>query len=189
MYKKICVTNRALVSDKSFEDKISEVLKNFDIDILILREKDLNSEEFLKLSKKIKKICDYNETEFYINSFYEIARELSVKNVALPLKIAEAAGDLSAFENIIISIHDKDEIKRAENIGATALMFGNVFETNCKPGKAGRGAEKLKDIVGLSSLPVYAIGGIDDENQEFSVLQSGAEGIAKMSFYMTNKIS
>ena len=56
MYKKICVTNRALVSDKSFEDKISEVLKNFDIDILILREKDLNSEEFLKLSKKIKKI-------------------------------------------------------------------------------------------------------------------------------------
>lgn len=189
MYKNICVTNRALVSDKSFEDKISEVLKNFDIDILILREKDLHREDFLELSKKIKKICDYNESEFYINYFYEIARELNVKNVALPLKIAEAAGDLSDFENIIISIHDKDEIKRAENIGATALMFGNVFETTCKPGKAGRGVEKLKEIVGFSSLPVYAIGGINDEKQEFSVLQAGAEGIAKMSFYMTNKIS
>lgn len=177
------------MSDKSFEDKISEVLKNFDIDILILREKDLQREDFLALSKKIKKICDYNKTEFYINSFYEIARELSVKNVALPLKISEASGDLSDFENIIISIHDKDEIKRAENIGATALMFGNVFETNCKPGKAGRGAEKLKEIVGSSSLPVYAIGGINDKEQESSVLQTGAEGIAKMSFYMTNKIS
>lgn len=189
MYKKICVTNRTLVSDKSFEDKISEVLNNFDIDILILREKDLNTEEFLKLSEKIKKICDYNETEFYINSFYEIARKQNVKNIALPLRIAETAGDLSDFENIIISIHDKDEIKRAENIGATALMFGNIYETNCKPGKAGRGVEKLKEIVALSSLPIYAIGGINDENQESSVLQAGAKGIAKMSSYMTNTIS
>ncbi|MDO5015154.1 MAG: thiamine phosphate synthase [Clostridia bacterium] len=183
MYKKICVTNRKLVNGE-LEDKIEEIFQSFDVDILILREKDLPEKQFTDLADKILKICKNYGVNLYINTYYEIAKKLNIKNIALPLQVAQKVDDFSFFDNIIISIHSKDEIIEAENLGATALMYGNIFETSCKIGKAGVGVDSLNEIVNLSKLPIYAIGGIVDEEQEKLILSKGAKGIAKMSTYM-----
>ena len=56
MYKRICVTNRHLVTGDFFE-QIGHVINMKDSpDMLILREKDLTKEDYLELARKVKEL-------------------------------------------------------------------------------------------------------------------------------------
>ncbi|MFA6805453.1 MAG: thiamine phosphate synthase, partial [Candidatus Methanomethylophilaceae archaeon] len=81
------------------------------------------------------------------------------------------------------SVHSIQDAKDAEELGADWLVFGNVFETSCKVGKAGAGTDMLKEVCESTSLPVYAIGGVTADNIR-SVMRSGASGACIMSGLM-----
>ena len=53
----------------------------------------------------------------------------------------------------------------------------------CKKGLAPRGLDFLHEVCSSVKIPVYAIGGIHEENME-SCIQSGAAGVCMMSEYM-----
>jgi thiamine monophosphate synthase len=59
-----------------------------------------------------------------------------------------------------------------------------VFENSCKAGNAPKGIEALKGICSCTSLPVYAIGGIDPGNSS-SVYKAGAVGICSLTGLMS----
>ena len=60
------------------------------------------------------------------------------------------------------SVHDRDEVRRASTEGGVDyLLFGTVFETASKPGRAAAGIDALADAVrAAAGLPVLAIGGV-----------------------------
>ena len=82
-----------------------------------------------------------------------------------------------------VSVHTVEEAVNAEKLGANALIAGHIFMTDCKKGLAPRGLDFLKDICRAVSIPVFAIGGIDDSNSE-AVKLAGAQGECRMSWYM-----
>jgi thiamine-phosphate pyrophosphorylase len=109
----------------------------------------------------------------------DVALAVNADGVHLPagaLSIPEVRG-LAPNLGIAVSTHDRCEVESAAQSGADFVVFGPVFDT---PSKRAYGA--AKGIKGLASacccsIPVIALGGIDNSNAE-SCIRVGAYGIA-----------
>lgn len=117
------------------------------------------------------------------------ARRLGLRRIHLPLpalRSPEAQAARSEFEVITSSVHSTAEAQEALALGATALIAGHIFATDCKKGAPPRGLDFLKEIVALAgSTPVYAIGGIKLQRALLAQLaEAGAKGACIRSQYM-----
>ncbi|WBX82042.1 thiamine phosphate synthase [Virgibacillus salarius] len=79
-----------------------------------------------------------------------------------------------------VSTHSNEVAKRAEQLGATYILYGHVFSTASKKGVKPKGVEKLAAVAKEVSIPVYAIGGITSAKVT-DIYQAKASGIAVMS--------
>lgn len=183
MYKKICVTNRALAAHP-FEEQIKRVL-DVKPDMLILREKDLSEAEYEKLAASVKKMCEHTETQFVLHSYPSVARKLGVSAIHMPLAGFIAMSEAEKAEFIVrgASVHSVEDALRAERAGATYVTAGHIYATDCKKGLPGRGLDFLKEVCVAVRIPVYAIGGIDETNAD-ACIAAGADGVCMMSGYM-----
>ncbi|GMA56755.1 thiamine-phosphate synthase [Alicyclobacillus sacchari] len=75
------------------------------------------------------------------------------------------------------SVHASDEAVAAERAGADYVTFGHVFPSASHPGLPPQGLRALERVVEAVSIPVIAIGGIDERNVR-EVLATGCSGIA-----------
>lgn len=182
----ICITNRK-ICNINFEKRINQICKKHPKSI-ILREKDMSEKDYLHLAKNIIKITNKNNTELILHNFINAAMELEIKKIHLPLQKAEKnKSQLKYFNTVGISVHSKEEAKKAMMLGASYITAGHIFETDCKKGLKGRGLDFLKDIKDISNIPVYAIGGINKNNIE-KTLAAGADGVCIMSEFMKGNI-
>lgn len=182
--KIIGVTNRKLCDD--FYGRIAEISK-MDLEYLILREKDLRHDELKIMAKKIKDILGDSSIKLIINGNINVAEE--VESVGLQLSFKDfSEGRTKGYDGIVgVSIHSLREALECETLGASYLLYGHVFETDCKRGVTPRGLIELKEICSRVRIPVYAIGGINENNYK-DVLDSGAYGVAIMSSLMKQSI-
>ena len=89
------------------------------------------------------------------------------------------------FTKIGISIHSVEEAKVAERLGASYLTAGHIYATDCKKGLLPRGLEFLEEVCKEGKIPVYGIGGIKfDEEQWNDMEKCGAVGGCIMSGMM-----
>lgn len=152
-------------------------------DRIILREKHLSQDDLLKLAIKCKEICDKYSVAFSVNSSIEAARKINA-NIHLPYKLfVENNENIKDFSTIGVSVHSISEAETAEMLGASYLIAGHIFATDCKKGLKPRGLEYLSDISKAVKIPVLGIGGISLERLS-SVLQTGAAGACVMSHFM-----
>lgn len=179
----IAVTNRLLCKD-NFLTRIEEICKAKPYAV-ILREKDLSDDDYETLAVECQKICNEYNVTLFINSKIEIAKKLNIKNIQLSFAdFIQNHNKLKDFNMIAVSVHSKDEAIKAYTLGASFLIAGHIFETDCKKEIAPRGLMFLKEIVNTVNIPVFAIGGITQLNIQ-DVKQNGAKGICIMSQLMT----
>ena len=176
----IGVTNRKLCSD--FYKRIEEISKE-NLKYLILREKDLREEELEIMAMRVKGLLKNSQTKLIVNGNIKVADNIGAYGIQLSFqKFMEFSKE--DFDGIVgVSIHSLSEGVQAEKKGADYLLYGHVFETECKKDLEPRGIEELKEICKRSKIPVYAIGGINQSNFK-TVLDAGAYGIAVMSSLM-----
>ncbi|WP_044975307.1 thiamine phosphate synthase [Ruminococcus sp. HUN007] len=175
---RICVTNRLLCRGDFYETvrKACETAG-----MVILREKDLTETEYTELARKIKEICAETGTDFCINKYAGAARAVGCD--ALQLSYSDFPALPEKFCRTGVSVHSVKEAVTAAEKGADFLIAGHIFATDCKKGVPPRGLRFLTEIISNVEIPVYAIGGINEEN-EHSVLECGAAGVCIMSGYM-----
>ena len=179
--KIIGVTNRKLCDD--FYQRIREIAKENKIDYLVLREKDLIEEELEIMAARIKGILKDSKIKLIINSNVKIADNINAYGVQLSYK-DYIEGKSKGYDKVVgVSVHSLDEAINAEKLGASYILYGHVFETDCKKDLKPRGLDELKNICEKLNINVFAIGGINKENY-LEVLKVGTAGVAIMSSLM-----
>lgn len=184
MFKVISVSARH--HSNNFLQSI-EMIAQSEVEAIILREKDLSEDEYFLLAKKVKEICDKYNKKLIIHSFIDVAKKLGIKNIQLPFSKFIAVDNLHKdFESIGTSVHSVEDAVLAEKSGADYIIAGHIFTTDCKKGLPPRGVEFLKSVCNSVKIPVYAIGGIDDNSvAELSNLNcNNYSGVCVMSALM-----
>lgn len=182
-YKKICITNRTLVTG-DFLEQIRKVAAT-DVDIIILREKDLPEKAYENLAVKVKEICEEEHTKCIVHNFDQVAARMRCSNLHVSMDKFRSMSVYmrESFANLGVSVHSVEEAVEAMNGGANYLIAGHVFPTDCKKGLEARGLDFIRKVTDAVNIPVYALGGISRENME-SCIEAGASGVCMMSGYM-----
>jgi thiamine-phosphate diphosphorylase len=180
--KILVVTNRRLCQENFF-NRIEKLAKTA-IDGIILREKDLSESQYEALAKEVLTICRRYGKECILHSFPDVALRLEATKIHLPLRKAAECMNLDCFKKVGISIHSVEEAKEAQALGATYVTAGHIFATDCKQCLSPRGLSFVKAVRAVAPIPVFAIGGIN-ENNLVAVLGAGADGACFMSSMMT----
>lgn len=176
----IGVTNRKLCED--FYSRIREISQK-ELKYLILREKDLVDEELEIMAARIKGILKDSKIKLIINGNMKVADNVNAYGVHFSYNNFINL-DIVEFQGIKgVSVHSYNEAVEAEKRGADYLIYGHIFETDCKKGLKPKGVNELKKICNKVKIPVYGIGGIN-KNNYMKVINSGAKGIAIMSSLM-----
>lgn len=175
----VCISNRRLCHG-DFLSRL-ESIANSGVESIYLREKYLPRGEYLALLESALKVC---ACDVYAVQYVDVAKRLNAKSIHLSYRaFLEEHRALGGFSNVSVSVHSVEEAMEAQTLGATRLVTGHIFATDCKKGLPPRGVEYLKSICESVSIPVYAIGGITPENAPETVA-SGASGVCVMSSLM-----
>lgn len=177
----VAVTERGL-SVRPFIEQIMRIA-SAGVDMLVLREKDLTPWDYRGLAVLTKSVCEAHGVSFCVNTFVDVASNIGADTVWIPYQRFIENGR-PGIRRVGVSVHSLEEARRAESGGADFLIYGNVFETSCKPGIGAKGFDELDSITGSVLIPVYAIGGIDTDNA--SLMRShNVRGICLRSAFMT----
>ncbi len=150
---------------------------------LILREKQLDEDEYLRLAEKVLASCEKYGVELIIHFYPFAAKKLNIPFLHMPLD--KISPDMSVqFETLGCSVHSLDDVKKAKELGANRIAAGHIFETDCKKDLPPRGLDFLSEVCkSAGDIPVYAIGGINEKNIS-DALGAGAQGVCMMSEMM-----
>ena len=194
------ITNRKLCENENLERQIEKIfsaykrkiiLEDFEIVALTLREKDLDKNEYLNLVKKIYPICKRYRIDLILhqNNDLNLDKKYKIGGIHLSYEIFKSLNKnireelIKKYKRIGVSIHSLDEAKEVESLGATYVVAGHIFKTDCKKGLEPRGLNFIKELSSILTIPIFAIGGINKENSNL-VLNSGAFGVCMMSSLM-----
>ncbi|CAB1245797.1 thiamine phosphate synthase [Clostridium sp. MT-14] len=179
--KLFIVTNRKLVKNNNMLDIIESSVQA-GADAVILREKDLDCSKIIQLAKKIKKITEPQNVPLIINGNMEAA--LEVNSDGFHTNYADYMNEHFKFKGILgVSVHSTLEAANVQKKGADYLLAGHIFKTNCKKGLEPRGIAFLEDMLKNVSIPIIAIGGINESNID-KLLKTDIYGAAVMSLVM-----
>jgi len=120
---------------------------------------------------------------FIVNDHADIAAAVDADGVHLgqdDLPVLYARKLLGNKKLIGVSTHSIDQALAAEAARADYVGFGPLFKTATKDAGTAQGIENLVVIKKTVSIPVIAIGGINQENIG-EVMRTGAEGAAVIS--------
>ena len=194
------ISNRKLCENENLEKQIKKIfsayekkiiLKKFEIVALTLREKDLNKNEYLKLIEKVYPICQKYKINLILHQNYDLNLDdkYNIEGIHLSYSIFKSLNEnikaelIKKYKRIGVSVHSLNEAKEVESLGASYVVAGHIFETDCKKGLEPRGLKFIEDLSSALSIPIFAIGGIDEKNS-LSVINNGAFGVCMMSSIM-----
>ena len=194
------ISNRKLCENQNLEKQIKKIfldyekkiyLENFEIVALTLREKDLDKNEYLNLVEKIYPICKKYGIDLILHQNYDLNldEKYNIEGIHLSYEIFKSLNKnireklIKKYKRIGVSIHSLEEAKDVENLGATYVVAGHIFETDCKKDLKPRGLIFIKQLSSTLTIPIFAIGGINQENSNL-VIDSGAFSVYMMSSMM-----
>lgn len=154
---------------------------------VILRAKSLDKAAYRTLALQAQQSCEPAGIPLILHSDWQLARELGISMLHLPLALLRQISEYERayFTWLSTSVHSVGEAQEAQALGATVLIAGHIYTTQCKASLAPRGLGFLQSVCSAVSLPVYAIGGIDFDAEQHAELQAnGARGACVMSAYM-----
>lgn len=175
------VTDRTWLGTRSLSEQVEETIKG-GATFIQLREKEMSFEGFVEEAKEIKKMTDRYQIPFVINDNHEVAMAVNADGVHV------GQGDMDARElrkrigdKILgVSAQTVQQAVKAEEDGADYIGVGAVYATSTKTDANLVALETLQKICSVISIPVVAIGGLN-ENNILDLTGTGVDGVALVS--------
>ena len=160
------VTDRAWTGEQSLYEQVEAALKG-GATCIQLREKELDDAAFSEEAMQIAPLCRRYGVPLFINDNVDVAIACGADGVHVgqdDTAAAEVRARVGEGMMIGVSVHSVEEAIAAVNDGADCLGAGAVFSTSTKTDVGVMPRETLAAICRAVSVPVVAIGGINEKN-------------------------
>lgn len=179
------ITDSTGFSEEEFLKIVEQALKG-GVTLLQLREKDKTTKEYIEIAEKVHKLTQKYSIPLIIDDRLDVAMAIDAEGVHLgqsdmPICIARKiwGGD----KIIGATAKTVEQAKRAFETGADYLGVGAIYPTTTKVKTVLTSVDTLKEICKAVSIPVNAIGGLNENN--INILQdTGIAGICVVSALM-----
>lgn len=161
-----------------FLDELESSLAN-GVSLLQLRAKNLSDNEYRALIPEVLQRCRQVNARMLLNAEPGIAREFGAAGVHLTSErlMALSARPLDNTYLVAASCHSLEQLEHAVNLGLDFAVVSPVRPTSSHPGAQPLGFSGLHDLTEQSSIPVYALGGMQVADLA-TAFRYGAQGIA-----------
>jgi len=169
---------------ETLQDKIRRAFAA-GIDYVQVREKDLSARCLARLVEQFAKLPEKKNSRLLVNERLDIAVSCGADGVhlpagSLPVPVARRVGGGALI--LGVSCHNEDDAAQAADEGASYILLAPVFETPSKRGAKPLGLSALEKVCRSSSVPVYALGGVDAANAA-DCIRAGAAGVAGIRLF------
>lgn len=150
------------------------------VQIVQLREKELDDRELIRRAREVRRWTRHAGVLFIVNDRPDIARLVGADGVHLgqdDLPVRDARRIFGPKPLIGVSTHNLDQVRQAVKDGASYIGVGPTFSSTTKTFDELAGLEFIRAATSETSLPAFALGGINVENVA-DVVQAGAKRIA-----------
>ncbi len=174
------VTDPALLAGRDLAGVVSAAIGG-GVTAVQLRDKDATDRDLASTGRRLLGVCRGTATTFIVNDRVDLALEIGADGAHVgqdDMPLSEARRRLGAGAVLGVSVSTVEEAVRAERGGASYLGISPVFATPTKPDTPdATGIEGIAAIRAAVSIPIVAIGGIDESNASL-VVERGADGVA-----------
>ena len=164
-------------------DRVAEAILDAGAGILQFRHKGNFSGSIFRQLERAARLCHDTGALLVVNDRADVARMLGaglhLGQQDLPPRHARS---LMGAECVIgFSTHNREQIEAAANEPVDYVAIGPVFSTSSKdkPDPV-LGVDAIRELRGLTTRPLVAIGGITRENAR-AVIESGVDSVAVIS--------
>ena len=168
---------------------MKEVLKTNKVKYFQLRLKSISTDKIIKISRKIKKICKYFKVKFIVNDNPLISLKVGADGCHLGQSDMDIEEARKIIKKKIIGVTCHNSIKLAKNAflnGADYIALGSFYKTRTKKVMYKANITTLNKIKKVIKIPVVAVGGINERNYKFLLLNK-ADFLAISGYIWKNK--
>lgn len=180
-YSLYLVTDRNALGGRDLAQSVEQAIQG-GVTLVQLREKSVSTREFLELSLRVKEITTHYHIPLIINDRLDIALAVDADGLHIgqdDLPMIKAR-ELLPNKIIGVSVSTLAEALLAQQQGADYVGVGSVFSTPTKTDAAEVSLDQLELIKKSVTIPVVAIGGINESNLR-QVMAKGIDGVAVVS--------
>lgn len=177
------ITGRGETLGRNLEFVVEEALRG-GVRAVQLRDKGASTKELYEAAYELRRLTSRYGAKLFINDRADVALAVDADGVhigsaSLPLyKVRRLLGERKL---IGVSCHNRTQAITAQEMGADFITFGPVYHTPSKV-EYGEpvGLAKLATVADLLQIPVFALGGVKQENCAEAVA-CGVRGVALIS--------
>lgn len=121
------------------------------------------AEDAVEQGRRLRAIADARGLLLLVGAHPGLAEGVRADGLHMPERLAGEIPKLRAEHGrylITVAAHDLTAVRAAERAGADAVIVSPVFPSNSPSAGEPLGLKGLKDMVGATPLPVYALGGV-----------------------------
>lgn len=147
--------------------------------LFLFRAPALGVDEYLQQAARMLQRCRSAGAQLLLHGDPDFLLELPADGIHL------SAQGLSGFSRrpvsdqvwLAASVHDEAELRHAESAGVDFVTLSPVQPTLSHPAVSGLGWERFAEMARAARVPVYALGGMSEQDAQ-QAWQSGAQGVA-----------
>jgi 8-oxo-dGTP diphosphatase len=170
------ITNMGELGEKEFLSRIEYALQN-GLKLIQVREKSLSPDALKRFAQAVITLTNSFNARVLISGDQALAYEVGAAGVHYSslqlMALSEKPTDLLCAA----SCHNQHELAQAQLLGLDFVVCSPVLSTLSHIGAPALGWQKFGEIIQGGSLPIYALGGLSDEDMQQAWIH-GAHGIA-----------
>jgi thiamine-phosphate pyrophosphorylase len=141
------------------------------------------------LARRLAAVCRKRRLVLLVGGDLQLARTLGAQGLHLPERLIGkfVKKDLAAGLLLTVAVHSREAMDRAAAIGADAVLLSPVFRTASHPHMKPLGLHRFSVLVRESKVPVYALGGLTNENIAELPHDERLAGYAGISIFMNRE--
>jgi thiamine-phosphate pyrophosphorylase len=150
------------------------------VDIVQLRDKELDDEGLVAAAEPFRAACEEHGALFILNDRPDLVAACGADGVHIGQSDApfeDARAFVGRGRIVGVSVSTREQMLRAQGVGADYCGVGTVFSTPTKPDEVESGLWLVRLAARTVTIPWFAIGGIDLVNVGEAVA-AGAPGVA-----------